>query len=127
MDIHLHYIHAILIHLTVSNSFKPIPTQVLQHGVNAVVWGWAPRGTVVNTTLRGVIHQSSVNSTSGLWRQLLPPQPASLVSVNLTFAAKIGGSLQTITLTNILFGEVLFCSGQSNVRTPKLGPSTTPL
>ena len=52
---------------------------------------------------------------TGLWKVIFPPQQASLSAVTISFSANVPGDEATATLTNVLFGEVLFCSGQSNV------------
>ena len=82
----------------------------------ARVWGFAPAGTTVTTTFKGRSYTSVADATM-VWRQALPPQPASAVPTNLTFTASDGGNA---TLRNVVFGDVHLCSGQSNMEyTPR--------
>ena len=53
-------------------------------------------------------------STAGsdtIWRQALPPTPASATAVSITFSASTG---EVAALNDVLFGDVYVCGGQSN-------------
>jgi len=76
----------------------------------ARVWGFAPAGTTVITTFKGKNLTATADS-SKVWRQALPPQPASSVPTTITFASSDGGNA---SLRGVLFGDVHLCSGQSN-------------
>jgi sialate O-acetylesterase len=91
---------------------------VLQRDKQVPIWGWAKPGEQVTVTF--VTQQKRAKAdTSGYWRILLSPLKASDKPADMTIAAS-----NTITLSNILVGEVWLCSGQSNMEyTMKLGPS----
>ncbi|MBF0246054.1 MAG: sialate O-acetylesterase [Planctomycetes bacterium] len=79
---------------------------VLQREVEAPVWGWAEPGVEIRVTLAG----SSVSTRAGdagLWQVKLPPQPAGGPHI-LTVAGRT-----TLTLGDVMIGEVWVCSGQS--------------
>jgi hypothetical protein len=76
----------------------------------ALVWGFAATGTTVKTSFQGSAYSSTADAT-GIWRQALPPQPATSTPASLTFTSSTGEP--SITITNILFGDVFICSGQS--------------
>ena len=79
----------------------------------ATVWGWASPGGRVTVTLTGAPAVHGVADASGAWSVSLPPQcPAGCVGKQLTITSDGGGSK---TLTDVVFGEVLFCSGQSHM------------
>jgi hypothetical protein len=82
---------------------------VLQQGGPIPVWGTAPANAEATVTL-GAVRRSAKADAQGHWRvRLLAPKAGG--PYQLTVAA--GG--QTITLTNIMVGEVWLCSGQSNM------------
>ena len=81
----------------------------------AAVWGWASPGGKVTVTLAGLpsVTVQGVADASGAWSVVLPPQcAAGCVGKNLTIRSADGG---VETLTDIGFGDVLFCSGQSHM------------
>ena len=78
--------------------------------VGAMLWGFAPAGTTVITTFSGK-NLTATADASKVWRQALPPQPASSVPTTITFASSDGGNA---SLRGVLFGDVHLCSGQSN-------------
>ncbi len=82
---------------------------VLQQGCSVPVWGKASPGEAVTVTF-GVQTLSTKAAANGRWRVDLAPLTASATSANLVIAGK-----NTITLTDILVGEVWLCSGQSNM------------
>jgi sialate O-acetylesterase len=87
---------------------------VLQRApASAMVWGFAPPGTGVKTTLAGFSGLTSVADAAGVWRQALPPQPASQAATNISFSCTTG---EAFALNDILFGEIAICGGQSNMQ-----------
>ena len=91
---------------------------VLQMAPHAAsVWGWAAPGakvtvSVVDDEADEVLGEASAQARAdGAWRVSLPAQPASTKPVSVV--AKDGTS--TVTLADILFGDVYVCSGQSNM------------
>lgn len=81
---------------------------VLQRNVNLPIWGTAAVGETVKVTFAGQTH-STVTPSSGKWRITLTPLTAG-GPLNMV----VQGS-NTITLTNILVGDVYLASGQSNM------------
>jgi sialate O-acetylesterase len=81
---------------------------VLQHGMKVPLWGWAEPGETVTVTLEGQSTSTQAAAT-GDWSLKLPAhKPGG--PFDLTIAGR-----NSITLTNVLFGEVWLCSGQSNM------------
>lgn len=83
----------------------------------AHIWGYAANvGDIVHVKLNGTevakvtIRQHGSN-TMGTWWALLPPQPAG-GPVTVT----IGSSEGQDEITDVLFGDVWVCSGQSNMK-----------
>jgi len=82
---------------------------VLQCDQSFPVWGWAERGEEVTVSIAG---QSALCKTGadGRWKVTLEPLPAGGPHV---LAVKGSNSL---TIKDVLVGEVWLCSGQSNMR-----------
>jgi len=75
------------------------------------VWGWAdPPGRV--TVEIGKQRVSCTVGEDGKWMVRLKPMPAGG-----PHEMKVSGA-ETITLSNVLFGDVWICSGQSNMQWP---------
>jgi sialate O-acetylesterase len=81
---------------------------VLQADKNLPVWGWATPGEEVNVSLAGQ-KKSTQSGPDGKWSVTLDPVKTG-GPVEMTVAGK-----NTMTLKNILIGEVWVCSGQSNM------------
>ncbi|HEY3415238.1 MAG TPA: sialate O-acetylesterase [Armatimonadota bacterium] len=82
---------------------------VLQRDANVAVWGWAAPGEKVTISVQGQ-QVGATADAQGNWRVALKPMPAG-GPVELTVA----GADKTITLHNVLLGDVWVCSGQSNM------------
>ncbi len=87
---------------------------VLQHSTTVNIWGWAkPKATVkVNPSWLNLKKPLKVKADAeGFW--ILPVQtlPASYDAHSITISCK----KEVKELTNILFGEVWLCAGQSNM------------
>ncbi len=89
---------------------------VLQRDMQTPIWGWASAGEEITITLTAegesaepLFSTTAVADTEGNWRVKLSEQQAGG-----PYTLKIAGS-NTLELTNILFGEVWVCSGQSNM------------
>jgi len=82
---------------------------VLQRHKTVPVWGTASKGEKVTVTFGGQ-HLETMAGDSGKWQVKLNPMEASKLPRNMI----ISGT-NTITLKNILVGEVWLCSGQSNM------------
>ena len=81
---------------------------VLQAGTSVPVWGWAASGEEVTVTIAGQTKKVSA-STEGKWQVKLDPLPIG-TPATLTVKGK-----NTITVTDVLVGDVWLCSGQSNM------------
>lgn len=78
----------------------------------SVVWGFAVAGAPVNVTSSVGGSAATVAGPDGIWRVSLSPVKASETAVSLV-ATTVGHD--AITLTDVLYGDVWFCSGQSNM------------
>jgi sialate O-acetylesterase len=81
---------------------------VLQRDQSVPIWGWDDPGTEVTVTL-GESKATAKADANGKWMVRLPALKAGGPH-SMTIAGK-----DTVTLENILVGEVWFCSGQSNM------------
>ena len=81
---------------------------VLQHGRKVPIWGWAEPNEKVKVSLEGKTKET-VAGTNGHWRVDLPAHAPGGPFV-ITIAGK-----NTITIKNVMFGEVWVCSGASNM------------
>ena len=87
-------------------------SMVLQRAPKAAtVWGLGDAGVAVTATFRGKKLPPATVDFEGVWRVVLPPQPASKVGATITFEGSDGGSA---SLKDVLFGDVFLCGGQSN-------------
>lgn len=100
---------------SVSNTFGD--HMVLQRDRPAVVFGFAMPLTVVSF---GALQISVVTGADGIWRIQLPAQPANLTPQTLVFSASTG---ERVVLQDVLYGDVHFCGGQSNMQFTLLGGS----
>ncbi len=82
---------------------------VLQQGIPVPVWGKAAPNEAIAVTF-GSQTLTTKAGANGRWRVDLAPLTASATPADLVVAGK-----NTITLTDILVGEVWLCSGQSNM------------
>ena len=80
---------------------------------SSLVWGHGDVGVQVTTMVDGrAISPAAEVGRDGIWRQHLPPTPASKQPHTITFRGSDGGFA---SLNDVLFGEVFLCSGQSNM------------
>ncbi|HEY0244450.1 MAG TPA: sialate O-acetylesterase [Mucilaginibacter sp.] len=84
---------------------------VLQRDVKLKIWGWASAGEKINISFNGN-KANTVTGTDGKWLVTLPAMKAGG-----PYTMTIKGNNE-ITLTDILIGDVWFCSGQSNMVLP---------
>ncbi len=82
---------------------------VLQREVAVPVWGWDAAGGRVKVTFGGQAKETQVNA-SGLWRVDLDPMDANATGGDLVVAGS-----STVTLHDVVVGEVWIASGQSNM------------
>ena len=77
----------------------------------AVVWGYGEPGRTITVQLDNSSAVSAIVSSTGSWSVQLPATNSSFsrsISVSDTNA--------TVTLSNVAFGDVYLCSGQSNMQ-----------
>lgn len=95
---------------------------VLQAKGGSALYGWATPGSTKNIVVR-VLHPNSTTSTEvysttsaasdGFWRLELPEREPSWETVTIDVTCK-EDSTQT-SISNVLFGDVFLCGGQSNM------------
>ncbi len=81
---------------------------VLQQGRQVAIWGTADAGEQVTVSIAGQTQNATADS-SGQWKVALEPMKKG-GPLEMTVAGK-----NTITIHNVLVGEVWVCSGQSNM------------
>jgi sialate O-acetylesterase len=81
---------------------------VLQQGMHAPVWGYAPPGSMVTVDFAGFKTQA-ITDAQGKW-MIKMPQLASGGPYDMTVTAE-----KTLTLRDVMIGEVWVASGQSNM------------
>ncbi|MGE0018381.1 MAG: sialate O-acetylesterase [Draconibacterium sp.] len=111
------FISAVVLLIVVYSSFADVRLpklvsdgMILQRETPVKIWGWADAGEKVNVKFNNQTIET-ITSTEGKWSVMLAPQKAGG-----PFEMTISGKNQ-IHLENILFGDVWFCSGQSNMET----------
>jgi sialate O-acetylesterase len=82
---------------------------VLQCDKKVPIWGWAAPGEHITVKFKGQTKET-VADISKKWQVMLDAMPASDQPAEM----QVIGS-NTVTLDNILIGEVWLCSGQSNM------------
>ena len=92
---------------------------VLQRGMKVPVWGWSDPGTKVTVQFKGQ-KKTGVADENGKWMVNLDELKASFDPAEMTIT-EAGG--KSVTLKNILVGEVWMVSGQSNMQW-KVGKSS---
>jgi sialate O-acetylesterase len=86
-------------------------SMVLQRNTPLTIWGWASSGEKINVQFHG-FRRRAVTSPIGRWLVSFPAMPAGGPYTMVVRGRNI------ITLTDILIGDVWFCSGQSNMVLP---------
>ena len=77
----------------------------------AVVWGYGEPGATVTVQLNSVARGMVVVSAMGTWSMQLPATEASF-----GHSIAVSDMMTTVTLSNVAFGDVYLCSGQSNMQ-----------
>jgi sialate O-acetylesterase len=83
---------------------------VLQHGMKAPVWGWAPAGSDVTVKFMGQALTAKADA-NGKWQTAFAPLAISAEPKEMT----VTSGDKTVTVADILVGDVWLCSGQSNM------------
>ena len=86
---------------------------VLQRDAKTPLWGWADPGETVTVTA-GSATGTATADAKGSWRVDLQGLKSSSTPIDIT----ISGKSKTITLHDVLIGDVWYCSGQSNMEIP---------
>ena len=108
---HLTVAPAIAEGLSVHNLFQS--NMVLQREKPITIWGWALAGEEVSVSFAGKI-QTTKAGTDRSWKVIFPAMPASGEPMQM----RIKGKAATLTLDNILVGDVWVMGGQSNMQEP---------
>lgn len=82
---------------------------VLQRDQAVKVWGWADAGEKIEVTFNGQKLKTKANK-QGKWTVQLKP-----MAFGGPYVMNIKGKNNTISLDNILIGDIWLCSGQSNM------------
>jgi len=95
---------------------------VLQQKTDAAIWGWAKPNSSVQLTSSWNKKKYTVQSdAAGKWKlKITTPEAGGPYEITISDG-------ETITLHNILIGEVWFCSGQSNMEMPMKGYRDQPI
>lgn len=86
-------------------------SMVLQRNAKLKVWGWASPGERVTIKFHGKTFRTKTG-TDGKWIVVIPP-----IKAGGPYTMQLSAS-NTLTLHDILVGDVWFCSGQSNMVLP---------
>lgn len=78
----------------------------------ALLWGHTAAGATVTVTFDGAALPAVAADAEGVWRLSLPATEASRTAH--TFVIQGSGG-ESATLTDVLFGDVFLCGGQSNM------------
>lgn len=106
----LFFLSPILQALELGTPFKD--DAILQRGMKVPVWGWSPPKTQITITFAGQT-KKGITGPNGMWMVELDPLTASFNPAELTITEDSG---ETVSLKNILVGEVWLASGQSNMQ-----------
>ena len=90
-------------------------SMVLQRDKPIAIWGWADKGEEVTVTLGETNTAKATADADGKWMVKLAASKATAVADGSGLMLTVKGK-NTITLTNVLVGEVWICSGQSNMQ-----------
>ena len=85
---------------------------VLQQDQDVPIWGTADAGTSVTVKASWNEHITITADDKGQWKTILKTPKAGTSTYQLSVANKD----DTVTLKDVVTGEVWFCSGQSNMR-----------
>lgn len=85
---------------------------VMQRDTELQVWGWAAPRENISISFDGSTYNTKANK-SGYWKVSLPEKSASG-----PYSLQVRGKETSLTLTDILVGDVWVCSGQSNMEWP---------
>jgi len=95
---------------------------VLQQKTEAAIWGWAKSNSNVQLTSSWNKKRYTVQSdANGKWKlKITTPEAGGPYEITISDG-------ESITIHNVLIGEVWFCSGQSNMEMPMKGYRDQPI
>ena len=96
-----------------ANSFQS--HMVLQRAANTSIWGFSIAGTTVHVTFDSVVNGPVVTDSAGKWHLALNTADSPDTNYTVTATCSDGTS---VSIEDILIGEVFLCSGQSNMDMP---------
>lgn len=101
---------------------------VLQAGKPVKVWGWAATGAKVEVEFAGAKVSATAEGRLGEWKVTLPAMTVSKEGRELKVTERTAaGATTSVTLVNVLVGEVWILSGQSNMQWKVNGTDDYPL
>jgi sialate O-acetylesterase len=110
----------LLLSLPTSFATVTLPLLISDHLIlpraphKAELWGRAAANAAVRITLDSQTSLTTVADSSGAWNLTLPPHPASHGPHTLLITD--GGA--AVTVSGVMFGDLLLCAGQSNMQMP---------
>ena len=108
----------LLLLLTVNNvASLSLPTHfgssmVLQRDVNVTLWGVDAPNARITVTFLGANYTSQCDASSGRFAVVLPPSSVRTTPTTIVISSSSGPSL---SLSDVVVGDVYVCSGQSNM------------
>jgi sialate O-acetylesterase len=87
-------------------------SMVLQRNKPVAIWGWSSAKEKVSVSFSNQTKSTTADS-SGKWAIWLDAMPANAAPQSIKISAS-----NTITLQNVLVGDIWFCGGQSNMEYP---------
>ena len=100
--------------LSLHNLFQS--NMVLQREKPITIWGWAAAGEEVSVSFGGQAQTTKAGADRS-WKVIFPAMPAT-ASTAEPLQMTIKGKTATLTLDNILMGDVWVMGGQSNMQEP---------
>ena len=88
---------------------------VMQQKTQATVWGWTAPNSNVQITASWGQSANAVADATGKWSAKIQTPTAVAGTTQTQHTLTFLGKNNTITLTNILIGDVYLCAGQSNM------------
>jgi sialate O-acetylesterase len=88
-------------------------SMVFKHKEPFTIWGTETAGANVTVALFSKTHSATAGS-DGKWTASLPAQPTMMTPTTIS----ITSASDKIELTDVVFGEVYVCGGQSNMELP---------
>lgn len=86
-------------------------SMVLQRGAPFTLWGLDAPGSSVTVTFMGQTYKATTDA-SGRFEVAFPATPATTTGQTITFTSSASPS---VTISDVLVGDVIICSGQSNM------------